>query len=228
MANFYDREEKFRGKDMKILQKINLTICGVGALGSNLLGNYLLRMGVGVHGNITVIDFDRVNVDNTSTQLWIENDAGLFKTEAMGIWAENIAGVQLNEVRKKIQPKDLKRYLSNKSLVVECFDAGEKGDALNPKKMISDYCKQHDIQCVHAGLSPEGYGHVMWEKHYVAPETTIGKNDPCENPMSRLIIMGTVLQLSRAIIDYHVQGICSDWEMTERDLNGRCIRRYNA
>lgn len=61
MASKFHHEEIYRGKDLiSKLGKYKITVCGVGALGSNLVDN-LARQGF---SNFKVIDMDRVESHN--------------------------------------------------------------------------------------------------------------------------------------------------------------------
>src|SRR3954471_6052347 len=61
------------------LAELRVVICGAGALGSNLADN-LARQGV---ARIAAIDHDRVEEHNVGTQLYGENEVGVWKVEAL-------------------------------------------------------------------------------------------------------------------------------------------------
>ena len=73
MADKFHHEAIYRGADeLAKLAGQHLTICGAGALGSHLADN-LARQGV---RHLRVIDRDRVEEHNVSTQLYGESDVG--------------------------------------------------------------------------------------------------------------------------------------------------------
>ena len=81
MANSkFHHEEIYRGKNLtEKLAKHSLTVCGAGALGSNLIDN-LTRQGF---TGIKVIDMDRVEVHNLNTQVYADADVGALKVDAL-------------------------------------------------------------------------------------------------------------------------------------------------
>src|SRR5207248_8042971 len=80
MASKFHHEQMYRGADsLAKLAATRLTLCGAGALGSHLADN-LVRQGF---GPLRIIDRDRVEEHNVSTQLYGESEAGAWKVEAL-------------------------------------------------------------------------------------------------------------------------------------------------
>src|SRR5438128_11960899 len=80
MAGKFHHEAIYRGADsLSKLAGLQVTLCGAGALGSQLADN-LARQGV---QHLRVIDRDRVEEHNVSTQLYGESDVGAWKVEVL-------------------------------------------------------------------------------------------------------------------------------------------------
>src|SRR5258708_25278844 len=80
MAGKFHHEQLYRGADsVARLAATRLTLCGAGALGSHLADN-LARQGF---GPLRVIDRDRVEEHNVSTQLYGAADVGGWKVEVL-------------------------------------------------------------------------------------------------------------------------------------------------
>jgi tRNA A37 threonylcarbamoyladenosine dehydratase len=97
MANKFHHEQLYRGADLiSRLAALRVTLCGAGAVGSNLADN-LVRQGL---SRLRVIDHDRVEEHNVSTQLYGEDEVGTFKAEALRNRLFRAAGVESEAVRK--------------------------------------------------------------------------------------------------------------------------------
>jgi tRNA A37 threonylcarbamoyladenosine dehydratase len=78
MAGKFHHEQLYRGTDaLAKLAATRVTLCGAGALGSHLADN-LVRQGL---GPLRVIDRDRVEEHNVSTQLYGASEVGAWKVE---------------------------------------------------------------------------------------------------------------------------------------------------
>ena len=80
MAGKFHHEELYRSAEsVARLADFSVVLCGAGALGSNL-ADTLVRQGF---SQLRVIDFDRVEQHNTSTQIYGADDIGAFKTDVL-------------------------------------------------------------------------------------------------------------------------------------------------
>src|ERR1043165_3988068 len=99
MAGKFHHEEIFRGSDaMAKLAQARVALCGAGALGSNLADN-LARQGVRA---LRVIDLDRVEEHNISTQIYGEAEIGAWKAEALRNRLFRATGVEIEAIRKEL------------------------------------------------------------------------------------------------------------------------------
>src|SRR5437016_3461458 len=99
MAGKFHHEQLYRGPDcLSKLAAARLTLCGAGALGSHLADN-LVRQGFGA---LRVIDRDRVEEHNVSTQIYGESDVGAWKVEVLRNRVFRTAGIEMEAVAKEL------------------------------------------------------------------------------------------------------------------------------
>src|ERR1700730_1625259 len=98
MADKFHHEAIYRGAEqLTKLANQRLTICGAGALGSQLADN-LARQGF---RQLRVIDRDRVEEHNVSTQLYGESDVGGWKVEVLRQRLFRATGIEIGAERKE-------------------------------------------------------------------------------------------------------------------------------
>src|ERR1051326_3063246 len=99
MADKFHHEAIYRGAaEVAKLADQPLTLCGAGALGSHLADN-LARQGF---TKLRVIDRDRVEERNVSTQLYGEADVGGWKVEVLRQRIFRATGAEIDPVRKDL------------------------------------------------------------------------------------------------------------------------------
>src|SRR3954462_14855435 len=119
MAGKFHHEQIYRGPELVAkLAALRVTICGVGAVGSNLADN-LVRQGV---SRLRAIDKDRVEEHNVSTQAYGEADVGVWKVEALRNRLFRVAGVEVEPVRKELTAQNARQLLGGCDLIVDAFD----------------------------------------------------------------------------------------------------------
>src|SRR5262245_64496060 len=119
MADKFHHEAIYRGADqIAKLQNQRLTICGAGALGSQLADN-LARQGF---QQLRVIDRDRVEEHNISTQLYGESDVGAWKVEILRQRLFRAVSIELEAIRKELTERTARSLLQGAGLVLDTFD----------------------------------------------------------------------------------------------------------
>lgn len=119
MAGKFHHEELYRSREsMAMLAELSITVCGAGALGSNLADN-LARQGF---GKLRVIDRDRVQEHNVNTQIYGEDDVGVWKTEALVNRLFCSTGIEIDPVRKELTDRNARKRLSGCDVVVDTLD----------------------------------------------------------------------------------------------------------
>src|SRR5690349_1890669 len=116
MAGKFHHEQLFRGTDqLAKLAALRVTLCGAGAVGSNLADN-LVRQGL---TKLRAIDHDRVEEHNVSTQLYGESDVGVWKMEALRNRLFRATGIEIEPVRKELTEQNAKPLLTDTELIID-------------------------------------------------------------------------------------------------------------
>lgn len=202
-------ESAYRGDLSRLNSRI--VVCGAGALGSNFV-DQITRIGA---SNLTVIDKDRIEESNISTQIWMKSEVGNLKTAALQSRVFKTTGVEIESIPKEFSSSNAKKFFKNAAIVVDVFDNNSS------RKIVQAYCRASTIPCIHAGVSGDGYGEVVWDAEYKVPEDVSG--DPCEVPFSRNLVMLTVTVLCEEVINYLLNARSRSWSITLKDL---AIRPY--
>ncbi|RKY82203.1 ThiF family adenylyltransferase, partial [candidate division KSB1 bacterium] len=205
--NLFTHEQEYRTeKLMKKLATTPLTVCGCGAIGSNLIDN-LSRQGF---KNITVIDMDRIESHNIGTQIWEKREAGAFKTQRMKNRVYAINGSSLNAISTKIIEENIRRHIKKGHIIIDSFDNSYS------RGLIYNYCKNENINCLHAGLYQD-YAEVIWNENYIVPKDPNGL-DICEYPLARNIVMLSVILTSEILIRFIETNKKYNYIVTLKDL----------
>src|SRR5919201_3348042 len=115
MAGKFRHEELYRSADrFAKLASARVTLCGAGALGSHLADN-LAGQGF---GPLRVIDRDRVEEHNVSTQLYGEADVGAWKVEVLRNRLFRAAGVEVEAVAKELTERNARSLLKDSGIVI--------------------------------------------------------------------------------------------------------------
>lgn len=161
MRDVFHHEALYRGADaLDRLGQIRLTVCGAGAVGSNLVDN-LTRQGV---RQVTVIDFDRVEAHNVGTQTYAEGDVGAFKVEVLQAEVFRAVGVEINAVCQRLTARNVTKLLTQADLVIDGFDNHTS------RALVTKHCRAAGLPCLHVGLSAD-YAEVIWNEGYRGPAT---------------------------------------------------------
>lgn len=212
--NLLIHEEIYRTKELlDKIAAVPITLCGVGAIGSNLCDN-IIRQGM---YNITVIDKDRIEPHNNGTQIWHNSEKGSLKVNAMKIRAYNSTGKTIKLFSKELTENNIKRFFKNMEIIVDSFDNSDS------RNLIYQYCKKNNIECLHIGLYQD-YAEIIWNDSYTVPKDTIAIN-VCEYPLARNIILLAVAVASETLIKYINSGIKKNYMITLKDLK---ISEFNT
>jgi molybdopterin-synthase adenylyltransferase len=190
---------------MALLKDFPVTICGAGALGSNLTEN-LARTGF---AKLKVIDCDRIEEHNLSTQLYYRSDVGAYKAKILANHLYRAIGTSVMAETKTLTADNAAQLLKGSALVVDVFDNSASRAA------IKDYADQTGVPCLHAGLSAD-YAEVIWNPVYRVPADA--QNDICDYPLARNLVMLTVAVAAEAIITLITIGEQQNYTITFKDL----------
>lgn len=207
MRDKFYHENLFRGqRALEKLGAIRLVACGAGAVGSNLLAN-LARQGL---SRIRVIDFDRVEAHNIGTQTYSESDIGMFKAEAIQAEIFRAVGIEIETAVKKLDSKNVRKLLKNADLAVDGFDNHDS------RKVVTDYCRETGVPCVHVGLSAD-YAEIVWNETYRVPQDA-AQGDVCDYPMARNLVQFAAALASEVIVRFALTGEKQSYSFTLRDF----------
>lgn len=152
---------------------MNILICGLGAIGSNMLVALSKRYR---DASFTGVDYDKVEDRNVGPQAFFMEHIGQPKVLAMnGILARYSRKVSYTPINKKIESRqDIAKILDVRSydLVLDCFDNVEARSLL-----------VGDGKILHIGFSPQQTAEIIWDRSYTVPgEVDPNRADICENP----------------------------------------------
>lgn len=199
-------EELYRGPErLARLGDVPLTLCGAGALGSHLADN-LARQGF---RRLRVIDRDRVEGHNVSTQLYGEAEVGAWKVEVLRQRLFRAAGVEADAVRKELTDRNARGLLAGAGLVLDTFDNAAG------RRLVQETCRALPLPCLHVGLFAD-YGEVVWDEVYRVPGDVAG--DVCDYPLARNLVLLTVAVASEVVVRWALDGVRQSWSVTLGDF----------
>jgi hypothetical protein len=198
-------------RDLSAAEQREVAICGVGALGANLAES-LARMGV---GQLMIIDFDRVEVHNLSTQPWSEQDIGSFKVRALASSLYRATRARVQVVEGRLTAENASGMLQGADVIVDCFDN------VASRRALQDYASAANLPILHLALGGDGqYGCGVWGSAYHIPETEVGI-DGCDYPLSRPLAQ-LVAGMGAEIVTRHLlSGEQQSFELTFGDFHVR-------
>jgi molybdopterin/thiamine biosynthesis adenylyltransferase len=178
---------------MAKLANARIALCGAGALGSNLADN-LARQGVRA---LRVIDLDRVEEHNISTQIYGEAEIGAWKAEALRNRLFRTTGVEIEAIRKELTSENARTLLKEVDLILDTFDNSRSRQA------VQETARALKTPCLHVGLYAD-YGEIVWDEQYRVPRDVAG--DGCDYPLARNLVMLTVAVASELALRFIVAG----------------------
>ncbi|MEM7248262.1 MAG: ThiF family adenylyltransferase [Acidobacteriota bacterium] len=206
MSNWLHHETLHRAPEtMARLRGRTVTVCGAGALGSHVLES-LARTGV---DRLRVIDFDRVEERNLSTQSYHRGDVGGLKAKLLAGELYRAVGVRVDARPERLRAENVGKLLAESELVVDVFDNS------GSRRLVTEHCRQEALPCVHAGLAA-GYGEVIWNERYVVPAPT-GEDD-CDYPLARNLVLLVASVTAELVLRWLDTGERSSFTVTLDDL----------
>ncbi|MBE9029577.1 ThiF family adenylyltransferase [filamentous cyanobacterium LEGE 11480] len=191
---------------MEKLKTYSITICGSGALGANITEN-LARAG---YGNLKVIDFDRIEEHNLSTQPYYKSDIGGFKAKVLANSLYRAIGAKIRTETKELTADNVGTLLQGADLVVDAFDNSRS------RQIITDYCTTQNQACLHSGLAAD-YAEVIWNQDYRVPSDV--NDDICDYPLARNLVILTVATTCEIITQFIVTNQQENRTITLKDLS---------
>jgi molybdopterin/thiamine biosynthesis adenylyltransferase len=216
MADKFHHEQLYRGAPaLARLAATPVTLCGAGALGSHLADN-LVRQGF---TSLRVIDRDRVEEHNVSTQLYGLSDVGAWKVEVLRNRLFRAAGVEVEVVAKDLSERNARSLLKGAGLVLDTFDNSAS------RQLVQDHCRAQQVACLHVGLFAD-YAEVIWDEQYRVPADVAG--DVCDYPLARNLVLLAVALASETLVRFVLDGLRTNWSVTLRDFAVRALERAST
>lgn len=199
-------EQLYRtGAAMRTLGEVSVTVCGAGALGANITES-LARQGV---GRLTVIDRDRVEERNLSTQPYYRTDVGAQKAKILGNTLYRALGITVQAHPVELTSANARKLLAGSGLVLDTFDNSVGRQA------VKDACEQAGIPCLHVGLAGD-YAEVIWSPVYRVPSAA--QDDVCDYPLARNLVTLAVSIACETAVRFLLTGEQNSYTLTLGDF----------
>jgi molybdopterin/thiamine biosynthesis adenylyltransferase len=206
MSGKFHHENIYRGADVaQTLAETRITLCGAGALGSNL-ADTLARQGF---SKLRVIDRDRVEEHNIGTQTYAEADVGAWKVDVLRTQLFRAVGIEIETHSKELSERTASKFLKDSALVVDLFDNSAS------RALVQAHCRATQIPCLHVGLFAD-YGEVIWDAQYRVPSD--GGQDVCDYPLARNLVLLTVAVAAESVLRYCTAAEQRNHSITLRDF----------
>lgn len=204
-AQFFHEQLQRSQETMSKFRDFSITICGAGALGANLCEN-LARSGF---NQLRVIDRDRIEERNLSTQPYFRSDIGSQKAKILSNNLYRALGTKIDGQTQELTTNNVGKLLANTKLVVDVFDNSKSRQA------VKDFCQSNKIDCLHVGLAGN-YAEIIWNEHYKVPSPS--QDDICDYPLARNLVMLAVAVASETIITFIDKGLKENFTITLTDF----------
>jgi len=193
-APIFLHEQLYRGEEVLArLAKTRITLCGAGALGSNL-ADTLARQGA---SSLRAIDHDRVEEHNVNTQLYTQADVGAWKVEALRKQLFRVTGIEIEAVGKELTEANARALLKESELIIDCFDNSAS------RSLVQTFARAQKIPTLHVGLHTD-YCELVWDEQYRVPADVGG--DVCDYPLARNIVMLAVVIAAESVLRFVQSG----------------------
>lgn len=210
MSIFF-HEQRYRTPAlMTKLRDLPVTVCGAGALGANITES-LARSGF---GQLRVIDRDRVEERNLSTQPYYRSDIGAYKTKILTNTLYRALGITVDGRPKELTPSNIEQLLSGSAVVIDTFDNSVARQA------VKDYCTARSLPGLHVGLASD-YAEVIWNEIYRVPSPA--NDDVCDYPLARNLVTLAVAIACEVIVTFVATGQRQSFTVTLGDFAIKAI-----
>ena len=204
-AYFFHEQLQRSQAAMDRLRDFRVTVCGAGALGANAAES-LARQGF---ASLRVIDRDRIEERNLSTQPYYASDVGAFKAKILANSLYRALGAKVEARSDELNATNVARLLQGAGLVLDAFDNSVS------RRVVKEHCEQAKLPCLHAGLAP-GYAEVIWNAGYRVPSAA--QDDVCDYPLARNLVLLTVAVACEVIVKYVLSGETQNYTITLDDF----------
>lgn len=190
---------------MEKIRIFHVTICGAGALGANI-SESLARQGF---HTLRVVDRDRIEERNLSTQPYYKSDIGGWKAKVLANALYRAIAVIVDAKPEELTRENAGKLLAGSSLIIDTFDNSVARQA------VADWCAGTGTPCLHAGLA-DGYAEILWNEGYRVPSAA--QDDICDYPLARNLVTLAVAVACEAIVSFVDTRDKRQFTITLRDL----------
>ncbi len=206
MPGLFHHEELLRGQPaLKRLGEVSLTLCGAGAIGSQLADN-LVRQGV---KRLRVIDHDRILEHNVGTQLYGVSDVGGKKADVLKNRLFKTANVEIDAIAKELSQGNANKLLKDADIVIDTFDNSAS------RQLVQEASRANHTPCLHIGLAAD-YAEVIWDPAYRVPEDT--GVDACNYPLARNVVLLAVAVATESLLEFILNNTQASYSITLKDF----------
>lgn len=204
--SFFLHEQHYR--DLAFAQGQQITVCGCGALGANLAES-LARMGF---CNLVLIDRDRIEQHNLSTQPWTQQDIGAPKTRVLANLLYRAVAARCHAHQLELTPVNAANLLEGSALVIDAFDN------LEGRRAVAEAASAANIPCLHIALSGSGdYGCGLWDERFTL-RSSASQQDSCDYPLTRPLALLVANAAAETVAHFFATGERRSFELTLRDM----------
>jgi molybdopterin/thiamine biosynthesis adenylyltransferase len=157
-----------------------------------------------------LIDRDRVEEHNVSTQLYGESDVGAWKVEVLRNRLFRTVGIEIDAIQKELNDRTARSLLKQGGIVIDTFDNSAS------RRLVQQQCRADKLDCLHVGLFAD-YCEVIWDEGYRVPQDVAG-GDVCDYPLARNLVLLAVAIASETVIRLVLDGSRENWSGTLRDF----------
>jgi hypothetical protein len=178
---------------MRRLREVPVTICGAGALGANLCES-LARQGF---TSLRVVDRDRVEERNLSTQPYYRSDIGALKAKMLANALYRALGVTVDARSETLTEANVGKLLAGSAVVLDTFDNSVS------RRTVQETCMRDGLPCLHVGLASD-YAEILWNEVYRVPSAS--QDDVCDYPLARNLVLLAVAVACETLITFAATG----------------------
>jgi molybdopterin/thiamine biosynthesis adenylyltransferase len=160
---------------MESIASFRVTVCGAGALG----GNVTESLARGGYRKLRLVDRDRVEERNLSTQPYYRSDVGAPKARVLAGALYRALGAEVDAQVAELDDRNAGKLVAESDLVVDTFDNSAS------RRRVGEACREAGIPCLHMGLAAD-YAEVIWDELYRVPSAR--QDDVCDYPLARNLV----------------------------------------
>ena len=188
----------YRGKELETLNDKRVTILGCGALGS-WTAIFLAKSGL---KHFRLIDMDKVEIHNTSTQAFFLENLNQYKATALSRILYRINRARSSIYNEKLTADNVSLAFEDSDLAICTFDNYES------RKLVRDKALDLGFPTVFAGMNGNlSYGEILWAESYDPPKDPEHTAfDPCNYPLATSLVTYVSSMLTEIVLRFFYSG----------------------